>query len=123
MSSIRNIEWDHGDMDVDAHWAQIDRTGGPDACWPWTGDRFLNSGYGNAQGPKRPMCAHRLTWHLANGSLPTYVADDGREASYRMVQTCPGWDGRAVNKVCCNPAHITLMTVDEDLAHRATHDR
>lgn len=110
-------------VDEATHWAQVDQTGGPEACWPWTGKTFHNSGYGQAQGDKRPMCAHRLSWILTNGPLPTYISpEDGHTATYRIAHNCPIVEG-GVNKVCCNPAHIMLLTKAQDIEHRATHDR
>ena len=54
-------------------WAYVDRSGGPDACWPWHGGqaRDINTGvpldYGAASWCGRPTGAHRVAWMLANG--------------------------------------------------------
>ena len=32
--------------EMDRYLAKVDASGGPDACWPWTGGTFRGSGYG-----------------------------------------------------------------------------
>lgn len=74
--------------------AYVDRRGGPDACWPWTGAVY-RSGYGQmtviVDGERRTLTAHRVAWEVANG--------------------CPVPDGllvchRCDFRRCCNPAHL-----------------
>ncbi len=41
---------------IDRYLAKVDKSGGPDACWPWTGS--LNKGYGQiGAGPCPPGVA------------------------------------------------------------------
>lgn len=75
-------------------WSKVDRSGGPDACWPWTASRRLN-GYGQfgvrAEGKDlAPALSHRVAYELTNGLIP-----DG-------MHICHSCD----NPPCCNPAHL-----------------
>lgn len=70
-------------------WEKVDRSGGPDACWPWLAycspkgyGQFSNSNHGKHIG------AHVFSFELANGFRPPMV--------------CHSCD----NPPCCNPAHL-----------------
>jgi hypothetical protein len=67
-------------------WRSVDKSGGPDACWPWTGYRMA-SGYGR----NRHGYTHRYALQLALGR----PLGPGMEACH----TCD-------NPPCCNPAHL-----------------
>lgn len=71
-------------------WACIDRSAGPDACWPWTftTDR---EGYGVFKKDRRHYRAARWVLQQKLGR-PLDVAEKTRH-------TCD-------NKICCNPAHL-----------------
>lgn len=78
----------------DRFWSKVDRSGGPDACWPWTGTRGVR-GYGQiTHGKNGRYRAHRLAWELHNGSPPGELL------------VCHSCD----NPPCCNPAHLFLGT-------------
>lgn len=70
----------------------IDKSGGPDACWPWIGKSRHQFGYGQLwdRDLGRAEESHRVAWKLANGSIPK-----GRFVLH-------GCD----NPPCCNPAHL-----------------
>jgi len=72
-------------------WALVDRSGGPDACWPWLGYRKTRGGYGQVRRDHRTYPAHVFAWVLVNGPLP---ADK------------PCGLHRCDNPPCCNPTHI-----------------
>ena len=76
--------------------ARVDRSGGLDACWPWTGAIFISSGYGQATYQRVPKGAHRVAFFLHHGYWPNVAR-----------HSCDD------NKVCVNPAHI-LDGTDSD---------
>lgn len=73
-------------QDVDRFWSKVDRSGGPDACWPWTGARSKH-GYGIFDAGGKTLRAHRVALTLENGPIP-----DGMLACHRCD-----------NPPCCNP--------------------
>ena len=88
----------------------VDRSGGPDACWPYT--RLLDpNGYGMicAEGTRRR--AHRLAYELEHGpgSIPP---------RYQIDHTCH-WKSRCTeggecsHRRCCNPAHLEAVAPRE----------
>lgn len=82
---------------------KIDRSGGPEACWPWLGLRDAD-GYGITGAAGAVGRAHRLAWEIANGqSVP---------AGLLMRHLCPGGG----NPWCCNPKHLAPGTVKQNTA-------
>lgn len=75
---------------VTRFWGMVDQSGGPDACWPWTGYRD-GSGYGLYFYEDRKQPAHRLARSFATGE----GCPDGFEACHSC--DCPP---------CCNPKHL-----------------
>jgi hypothetical protein len=75
----------------------IDKSGGADACWPWTDAASFHRGYGMFRtGWKRPlMPAHRAVYEVVHGI--TLTSDNV------IMHSCD-------NPPCCNPAHLTLGT-------------
>src|SRR5688500_7656308 len=78
---------------IQRFWAKVDRSGGPDACWPWIGARN-DSGYGSLKVPtptvRKAERAHRLALIFTGHDLP----DDALACH------------RCNNRICCNPAHL-----------------
>ncbi len=82
-------------------WAKVDRSGGPEACWPWLGSRSDHGhGYGLTSYKGKGWRAHRLAWFLSKGSIEP-------NATHRHI--CD-------NKRCCNPAHQIPGTQLENVA-------
>lgn len=79
-----------------------DRSGGPDACWPWTFTRDKD-GYGLLWTRKIRLRAHRAAWEQANEK----TVPEGLVVRHR----CPGGG----NSWCCNPAHLAIGTVLENV--------
>ncbi len=75
-------------------WAKVDRSAGPEGCWPYRGAITAQHGYGNVAWEGRNLGAHKVAWILVNG----YVPDDRC-----VLHKCD-------NRVCCNTAHHYLGT-------------
>jgi hypothetical protein len=69
----------------------VDRSGGVDACWPWTGST-VKGGYGHVGGEDARMVGtHRVALELALGRP--------LGPGMRACHTCD-------NPPCCNPRHL-----------------
>jgi hypothetical protein len=60
---------------LESFWRLVDQSGGPTACWPWTGPRYLKErphpdGYGFTHFNGRRMLVHRLAYAAVNGVVP-----------------------------------------------------
>jgi len=101
-------------------WSYVDPSGptpihrpdlGP--CWPWTGGK-RGKGYGAFNMPKdgggyRMVQAHRYAYEVSIAAVPGDLVVDHR----------------CLNKPCCNPAHLEVVTNAENLrrghSDRTTH--
>lgn len=83
---------DYTPRQIERFWSYVDRSGGPDACWPWIRSRTPR-GYGqygvHRNGKLFNQRTHRIAYYLTHGSWPEPLA----------CHTCH-------NRFCCNPAHI-----------------
>jgi hypothetical protein len=92
-------------------WAKVDRAGGGDACWPWTGSRTPN-GYGRLQlrsratGAFTPTYAHRAALWVATGDEPRAF----------VLHSCD-------NPPCVNPAHLREGTARDNSRDAAARGR
>lgn len=92
----------------DRFWEKVDTSGGPDACWPWTGC-VTAAGYGKFRiardEPNRS--AHQLAYMTAYGPVAPrthigHICHD-RDLSCVLGPDCP-------HRRCCNPAHLEAIT-------------
>lgn len=95
----------------------IDRSGGPSACWPWTG-RSHSRGYPVlwvrlTDGSRRQLKVHRLVAELINGEVDETVDHICHDAS-----TCVGGVD-CPHRRCENPAHLA----PESTAQNARRNR
>jgi hypothetical protein len=77
-----------------------DKSGGPDACWPWTGCRN-EDGYGQLLWQGQPRGAHRLAWIEKHGPIPPETP--------HVLHRCD-------NPPCRNESHLWLGTNDDNNA-------
>jgi hypothetical protein len=68
-------------------------TAGPNGCWDWTG-RLTDKGYGHVYYQSSTQRAHRVTYELLVGQIPT-----GMELHHRCER-----------ESCVNPAHLEVCT-------------
>lgn len=84
--------------------ANVDRSGGPDACHPFTG-ALTEQGYARMyRGPGLPIIyAHVAAWVAVNGPVP-----DGLVLDHVAARGC-------TMRHCCNVAHLEHVTQRENL--------
>jgi hypothetical protein len=87
------------DAEFPAHfWSRVDRTAGESGCWLWSGS-LGTGGYGLCGHQKRVKRSHRIAWELTHGPIP-----DGMVVCHRCD-----------NPPCCNPAHLFLGTLADNV--------
>ena len=73
-----------------AFWSKVDKSGGPDACWPWMAAEG-SVGYGAVKWRGKRVDTHRMAFELATGRPAAPGMD--------VCHTCH-W------RLCGNPAHL-----------------
>jgi hypothetical protein len=71
-------------------WSKVDRSAGPDACWPWRQFRSPK-GYGQFWADGKNVRSNRVALELSLGRPPG-----------SRMEACHRCD----NPPCCNPAHL-----------------
>jgi len=99
--------------------ANVDRSAGPDGCWPWL-RKPMSNGYGQLRGYAGPIGAHRFAWELTNGPIPNGLTIEHN--CHDRDLTCLGEQG-CPHRLCCNPAHMRLVTFGENVEFGEAHRR
>ena len=86
-------------------WPKVDKRG-PDECWPWRAS-LKSNGRGQIGINQKPVGAHRVAWELTFGPIP-----EGMD----IMHSCD-------NPPCCNPAHLSPGTHQENMADMAKKNR
>ena len=90
-------------------WFKVDRSGGPDACWPWQG-RLNEDGYGRLYVSKQKHTgAHRKAYEVTYGPIP-----DNHEIDH-LCHTTACQQNPCPHRSCCNPAHLQAITHHENV--------
>lgn len=84
----------------DRFWRMVDKSGGPDACWPWQGAR-LKAGYGvfgagTSRTDKRNKLAH------------VFAYENSKSVRVPKGKVVRHW--KCDNPPCCNPGHLRRGT-------------
>ena len=89
----------------DRFWRKVDKTGGPDACWPWTGG--IDDGYGKFKLDKKSVLSHRAALMFSGGIIPVGLF---------VLHKCD-------NRPCCNPKHLFVGTNSDNVADMVSKNR
>lgn len=83
-------------------WSKVDKSAGPDACWPWLAGQN-GEGYGAFYLDGHHLLAHRVAWEYTHGPIPEFLTIDHVKAR-----------GCTMRK-CCNPAHLEPVGLGENV--------
>lgn len=87
-------------------WSRVDASGGLGSCWPWMGGKKPD-GYGSFWLNGGNALAHRFAYEQSRGPIPL---------GYLVMHSCD-------NPPCCNPAHLSVGTNDDNMADMVAKGR
>lgn len=84
---------------IERFWPRVNKNG-DNGCWNWTA-ALSAAGYGQigAQGERKILYTHRLSWEIANGQIPNGMV---------ICHKCD-------NPKCCNPDHLFMGTQKQNM--------
>lgn len=91
---------------IEDFFAKVDRSGGVDDCWLWTG-AVGGNGYGQVNIKMKKWMPHRLAFTVLRGPIPQ---------GHYVCHRCD-------TPLCCNPRHLFTGTVQDNTADRDTKGR
>jgi len=96
-------------------WSRVDKSGGPDACWPYTGS-LTPAGYASTCKRLHPSrMGHRFAYESEYGPLPV-LGVDGCIETPCIMHICD-------NPACQNPRHLRCATHRENMLDREIKKR
>lgn len=87
----------------DFFWTKVRKT---DGCWEWTGSR-TNKAYGQFYDGLRGVRAHRYSWEIEHGAIPSGAC---------VLHRCD-------DPICVRPDHLFLGSHAENMADMTTKRR
>lgn len=93
-------------------WDKVDRSAGPDGCWPWLGCKHEGYGVVWIDSSHRAGIAHRVAYELLVGPAPPGLVLD----HYRLNE---GPRQAPCSRACVNPAHVEPCTSIENVLRSA----
>lgn len=94
-------------------WRYVDKRG-PDDCWPWTSNTGPN-GYGAFTVNYKGYKAHRIVYFLTYGGIDLSAPKRNHQNGF-VLHRCD-------NPCCCNPAHLFLGSILENMADKVAKGR
>ena len=99
----------------------VDRSGGPDACHPWTG-RVSKGGYGDFRLKGKIMKAHIVAWEFEHEQSRPPDRDIDHECHNQAVREGTCEPGICAHRACCNPAHLVARSRQEHYTRSRRRD-
>lgn len=88
-------------------WSKVDRSAGPDGCWPWNAAVNRVTGYGIFHPGRKSDYPHTVSAHRFAASLAGIVelADASQHVDHQCHNNSDCPPGPCAHRRCCNPRH------------------